>query len=313
MLSDGWTLAALITLLLFVGNIALKVAALGVIPANRKPSTGMAWLLLVLLSPVVGLVAFAFFGSPRLNRRRNERQSQATRRIKEGTEDIPDLTVDPALPAYLGSVVALNRNLGSLPLVGGNTVELFPDYDGSIAAMTAAVDTAERDVLVQFYITAWDEVTDPLFRALSAAHDRGVRVRMLFDHLGSRRIPGYQAMLAKLSLTGIEWHTMLPIRPLRGVFRRPDLRNHRKLLVVDGRVGFTGSQNLIERGYHKPKYHSAGRQWVELMVRLQGPVVAALEVVFAQDWFTETGEAGTVSRGRRSVRPPAGRSRTPRH
>jgi cardiolipin synthase len=84
---------------------------------------------------------------------------------------------------------------------------------------------------------------------------------------------------------------MLPIAPLKGTMRRPDLRNHRKLLVVDGRVGFTGSQNLIERGYNKPKNHAAGRKYVELMVRLRGPVLAALEVVFAQDWGAESGEA----------------------
>jgi cardiolipin synthase len=75
-------------------------------------------------------------------------------------------------------------------------------------------------------------------------------------------------MITRLGPTGIEWHNMLPIQPLKGVIRRPDLRNHRKLLVVDGRVGFTGSQNLTEPGYNKPKNHAAGRKWVELMTRL---------------------------------------------
>ena len=105
---------------------------------------------------------------------------------------------------------------------------------------------------------------------------------MLFDHLGSAGIPGYKDMLKKLAATEIQWHPMLPIMPLKGKFRRPDLRNHRKLLVVDGQVGFTGSQNLTEPGYNKPKNHEAGREWVELMVRLQGPVVAALDAVFAE-------------------------------
>lgn len=291
---DDWTLAALVGGLLVLANLALKVVALGVIPADRKPSTGMAWLLLVLLNTVVGLVAFALFGSPRLDRRRQARQDQAKEKISERTEEMADAALDPALPAYVGSVVALNRNLGSLPLVGGNTVRLLPDYGGSIAAMTEAVEDAVRSVNVEFYITAWDEVTDPLFRALAAAAARGVRVRMLFDHLGSRGIPGYKELLAKLGPTGIEWHNMLPIQPFKGVIRRPDLRNHRKLLVVDGKVGFTGSQNLTEPGYNKPKNHSAGREWVELMVQLQGPVVATLEAVFAQDWFTETGETGDV-------------------
>jgi cardiolipin synthase len=304
MSSFAITIAALLGVLVVLGSFALKVAALGIIPANRKPSTGMAWLLLVLLNPALGLIGFALFGSPRLDRQRQQRQDVARQKIKERTDAIPDPILDPALPAYVHSAVALNHKLGSMPLTGGNTVELLPDYDGSIAAMTAAVEQAEKYVCVEFYITAWDDVTDPLFRALVAAHERGARVRMLFDHLGSRGIPGYKDMLARLADTGIEWHTMLPIHPLKGTVRRPDLRNHRKLLVVDGKVGFTGSQNLTERGYNKPKNHEAGRQWVELMVRLQGPIVHALEAVFAQDWFTETGEVTGVAIVPAPVEPP---------
>ena len=77
--------------------------------------------------------------------------------------------------------------------------------------------------------------------------------------------------------------------------------------MVDGKVGFTGSQNLTEPGYNKPKNHAAGRKWVELMARLEGPVVATLEAVFAQDWFTETGEA-TPSRWSRAGSPVPGSS-----
>jgi cardiolipin synthase A/B len=291
---NDWTLAAVVGGLLVLANIAVKVAALGIIPAGRKPSTGMAWLFLVLLNTVLGLVAFAFFGSARLDRRRQARQDQARERIRERTDEMPDVGLDPGLPAYVGTAVSLNRNLGSMPLVTGNTVELVPDYERCIEAMTADVETAEHHVYVEFYITAWDDVTDPFFRALTAAAERGVHVRMLFDHLGSRGIPGYKDMLEKLASTGIEWHRMLPIAPLKGGVRRPDLRNHRKLLVVDGKVAYTGSLNLTERGYNKPKNHVAGRQWVDLWARLQGPVVATVEAVFAQDWFTETGEVHPV-------------------
>jgi cardiolipin synthase len=138
-------------------------------------------------------------------------------------------------------------------------------------------------------------VTAPMFEAMADAAARGVRVRFLFDHLGSRGIPGYQGFLERLAATDIAWHPMLPVRPLRGKFRRPDLRNHRKLAVVDGRVGFTGSQNLTEPGYNKPKNHAAGREWVELMACVHGPVVSSLAAVFAQDWFAETGEISAVT------------------
>jgi cardiolipin synthase len=117
-----------------------------------------------------------------------------------------------------------------------------------------------------------------------------VAVRLLFDHLGSRGIPVYRDLLARLGGTRIEWHPMMPVQPLKGRWRRPDLRNHRKILVVDGRVGFAGSQNLIEPGYDKPKNHRLGREWVELTTRLEGPVVAELNAVFLTDWYSETDE-----------------------
>ena len=271
-------------------NLGMKVLALGVIPGNRKPSTGMAWLLVIVLSPLVGFIAFVFFGRAKLERGRHERQQEVNDRLLARTAGIPDLPLDPDLPPYVESVVRLNRTLSSIPLVTGNDVELEPDYVGSIQHMAEAVATATDYVNVEFYITAWDHVTAPLFDQMVAATARGVTVRLLFDHLGSRGIPGYQDMLTRLEATQIRWHPMLPIRPLRGPFRRPDLRNHRKLLVVDGRIGFTGSQNLTEPGYNKPKNHAAGREWVELMVRLQGPVVATLDAVFSTDWYTETGE-----------------------
>ncbi|WP_183095112.1 cardiolipin synthase [Nocardioides stalactiti] len=277
----GWVVLVL--------DILLRFVALGVIPGNRKPSTGMAWLLLILIEPIIGFTIFLFFRA-RLERRRVARQQEAIAAVRVRTDGL-DLGFDEdMLSPQLQSIVALNERLGALPMSGGNEVQLWPDYAGVIHEMAAEVDRARSFVHVEFYITAWDEVTDPLFQALVRATERGVVVRLLFDHLGSRRLKGYHRMIGRLRRSGIDWHPMLPIQPLRGRFRRPDLRNHRKLLVVDGSVGFTGSLNLTEPGYHSPKNHRLGREWVELMVRLEGPVVGALNAVFATDWFVETEE-----------------------
>jgi cardiolipin synthase len=283
---DTGTEITLIGAGLILVSVIARVLALGVIPGNRRPSSGMAWLLLVLLSPVAGIVAFSFFGTTRVGRRRHLHQHEVNQRIAAAAAWLPEVAED--LRPAIHSVAALNRALGALPVTPDNTVEVLADYSGSIRAMTAAVERAEEYVDVEFYITAWDDVTGPFFQALIDAATRGVKVRLLFDHLGTRGIPGYRDLLHRLRQSPIEWHAMLPIRPLRGRFRRPDLRNHRKLLVVDGRVGFTGSQNLVEPGYNKPRNHAVGRQWVELMVRLGGPVVAELEAVFASDWLFET-------------------------
>ncbi len=284
------SLATLLGIGLLALEIGVVVAALGIIPGNRRPSTGMAWLILVIAVPLFGLLAFLLFGSNRVERTRQDKQQRVNATIHARTSAIAELGEHRPEPAYVASVAVLNRRLGALPAVPGNSAQLFPDYVASIAAMTEAVDTAERFVHVQFYISAWDEVTAPFFEALVRAADRGVSVRFLFDHLGSRGIPVYKEMLARLEGTGIEWHRMMPLDPLRGRVRRPDLRNHRKILVVDGVLGFAGSQNLIEPSYNKPAHRKAGRQWVELVVRVEGPVVAELNAVFLTDWYSESGD-----------------------
>jgi len=271
-------------------DMVLRLAALGIIPGNRKPSTGMAWLLLILIEPIIGFAVFLLLGRTRLGNRRIRRQRTAIAAIREASDQL-SLSFDAGrLPKPVAGVATLNQRLGSLPLTGGNEVELWSDYRGLMAEMAREIDRARSHVHVQFYITAWDEVTDPVFQALIRATERGVDVRLLFDHIGSRRIPGYRRMVRRLRGTRIAWHPMLPIKPLGGRFRRPDLRNHRKILVVDGSVGFTGSLNLTEPCYNKPANQRLGREWVELMVRLEGPVVGALNAVFASDWYVETGE-----------------------
>ncbi|MGH3336367.1 MAG: cardiolipin synthase [Nocardioides sp.] len=274
-------------------DLALRIALLGIIPHNRKPSSAMAWLLLILLIPFVGLAIFLLLGRTEIGRRRNAKQAEVNELIRRRTSTATASLQAPGSP-YVESVVTLNRNLGALPASHGNEVTLHSDYRESIEAMTAAVDGAQHFVHVQFYITAWDSVTAPFFEALIRATERGVTVRLLFDYLGSKGIPGYKDMLTRLDETRIAWRAMLPIGLRKGQLRRPDLRNHRKILVVDGVVAFMGSQNLIEPGYNKEKNHLVGREWVELTCRVTGPTVAALDSVFATDWYSETDELLTA-------------------
>jgi cardiolipin synthase len=281
----GWIATALYLL-----DLTIKVVALGVVPRNRRPSSGMAWLLLILIIPFAGLALFLVLGSTRLERKRTEKQAEINELIVERTAGTPTMGNEVEGPAYVESVATLNRNLGALPVRDGNRIDLFPGYADAISAMTAEVERAAKWVHVEFYITSWDDVTAPFYEALVRATERGVAVRLLFDHLGSRGIPGYKEFLKRLEATDIDWHTMLTVRPLKGQWRRPDLRNHRKILVVDGQVAFTGSQNLIEPGYNKPKNHAAGRKWVELVTRVEGPTVNALNLLFATDWYSETGQ-----------------------
>jgi len=284
------SLSALISAVVVIAHIAICVAALGVIPGNRKPSTGMAWLILILAVPFLGLTAFLLFGSTHVERRRHDKQRQVNDLVRERTAAMPTGDATSGWSVALTSAATLNRNLGTLPVVAGNTVELHPDYDGYFAAMTEAVDAATRFVHAEFYISAWDNTTGDFFDALVRASERGVSVRLLFDHLGSRGGSGYREMLTRLDQARIAWRAMLPIAPLRGQVRRPDLRNHRKILVVDNTTGFMGSQNLIETTYGVPRNQKEGREYVELNVGVRGPVVRELNLVFATDWYSETDE-----------------------
>ena len=285
------SLPALVVVALAVANIVICVVALGVLPGGRKPSTAMAWLILVLAVPFLGMLAFLLLGSTTVGRRRRARQEQVNASIMNGAHVGLLAQGRPGrLTPSLQGLVQLNRNLGMLPMTYGNTVELLVHYSGCIEAMRREVAAAREYVHVQFYICSWDEMTTPFLEELVRATERGVVVRLLFDHLGSRAIPHYRDFVARLRSTRIQWAATLPIRPWAGELRRPDLRNHRKILVVDGRVAFSGSQNLIEPSYAKPKNQKLGRAWVELMARLEGPAVTELDAVFATDWLTETGE-----------------------
>ena len=140
--SDTTVVLSVVGALVVVLEVALRVVALGVVPGNRKPSTGMAWLLLVLLSPLVGLVAFAFLGSNRVGKRRHARQREINAAMNERVDALPRAGADELRPV-VRTVVDLNRGLGALPLVDDVDVVLLEDYADTIAAMTEAVERAQ--------------------------------------------------------------------------------------------------------------------------------------------------------------------------
>jgi cardiolipin synthase A/B len=294
------SLSLAIAIGLFALDLSIRVLAVIFVPKNRRPATATAWLLAIFFLPYLGAIAFLLFGSNKLPKRRRTKQETINRYIMNATEGIDQAVPDALWPGWFASLVELNRRLGAMPLLSGNTARLFGEYDRSIAEMTAAVETAESFVHVEFYILSLDPTTARFFDALEAAAQRGVTVRVLFDHIASLRIRGYRATKRRLTAMGAEWHPLLPVQPFRGRYQRPDLRNHRKVLVVDGRVGFMGSQNMIDRTYDRWTNRRRGLKWKDLMVRLEGPTVAALNAVFLSDWYSETDEL-LAREGRQSV------------
>ncbi|MDQ1587460.1 MAG: cardiolipin synthase [Microbacteriaceae bacterium] len=287
---DAEALTIFIVVPLLLIDFVIRVVAIIVVPRNRRPTSAMAWLLAIFFIPYLGVAVFLLIGNYKLPKKRREKQAEINRFIIESTEGIDRVSREHPWPPWLESVVQLNRNLGAMPLVGGNTASLNGDYEASLDAMTAAIESARKYVHVEFYILALDRTTAPFFDALEAAMKRGVTVRVLLDHVASRRVRGYRRTIKRLNAIGAQWHLMLPVQPLKGKYQRPDLRNHRKLLIVDGTVGFMGSQNVIDRSYNKRSNQRRGLRWKELTVRLRGPIVAGLNAIFITDWYSETNE-----------------------
>lgn len=288
---DYSVITSVLTVSLIVIEYAVKIIAIGVVPENRRPSSSSAWLLLILFLPIVGIPLFLMLGSPYINQRRARIQADANELMHEGADDLPDVPPSLDAPRDFVSIAALGRSLTSLPMVTGNSHGVISDYETSIARMAELVDGAREYAHVEIYIMAWDSTTDVFFQALERAAARGVRVKVLFDHIGSRKYPGFHRLGRRLTKVGIEWHLMLPFIPWRGKARRIDLRNHRKLLVVDGIKAMMGSQNMIDSSYLQKKNVEIGRHWHDIMVELSGPIVAAVEAVFSTDWYSECGEA----------------------
>jgi cardiolipin synthase len=280
----GWWIAAVLLVL----DIIIRVTAIIVIPRNRRPTAAMAWLLAVFFIPFVGVFLFLVIGNPRLPRARRRKQDQINEYIAETSEHLHFGTLRPNAPAWFGPIVQMNQRLGALPLSGDNGAHLISDYQESLDEMAEAIRTAQQYVHVEFYILQSDVSTDNFFRALEEVSARGVEVRVLLDHWANRGKPRYRQTIARLNAMGADWHLMLPVQPLKGKMQRPDLRNHRKLLVVDGVVAFLGSQNITDSTYNLKKNIKRGLHWVDLMVRLDGPVVLSVNAIFLSDWYSET-------------------------
>jgi cardiolipin synthase len=267
----------------FAAEWMVRLAMIVIVPFRRSPEAAKGWLLLIFFEPTAGLILYALIGRPKLPGWRVERQlefDKLSRPIFERLAGHPNIS-HPDVGNELGKAVRLAENLGELPILAGNAVEVLADYDGFVDRLIADIDSARDHVHLLFYIIADDATTIRVVEALENAVERGVVCRVLADSLGSR--PDFDRLLPRLEAGGILAEETMRV----GLFRRAgrlDLRNHRKIAVIDGMIGYTGSQNLVDATF-KP-----GLTYEELNVRVSGPVALELQAVFAEDWYLETGE-----------------------
>lgn len=293
----GWLLIACHVLL----QIAFILRAL--LWPHREAASRMTWVTVIAVTPVVGMVAYAIFGEANIGRRRLARLRSAEALLPDTAEIGLGAAPDPVpeLPPRFAQLFRVGTSISGFTPVGGNSAEVLADSNAAIDALVADIDAARDHVHLLFYIWLPDNNGRKVADALVRAARRGVACRALADGLGSRKLIGSEVW-REMKAAGVRAAralpiSFLPIQPLRG---RIDMRNHRKIVVIDNRVTYCGSQNCCDPEFLiKAKYGP----WVDIFLRLEGPIVRQQQQLFAIDWMAHVNE--DISALLRAPLPPS--------
>lgn len=264
----------------------IRLAMLPVVTRRRRTSSAVAWLAVIFFLPVVGLVLYLIFGGRRLGRGSARSHAQATERIaalRPRFEARPDVR-DPVIRSHRADLAHLAFEAGRMRPLGGNEASFIGDTQILLDRLVEDIDAARHHVHLLYYIFRDDDSGRRVSEALTRAVARGVQARLLVDAVGSRPMLG--SLAPHLRKAGVLVRPTLPASILRAALQRIDLRNHRKIAVIDARTAYSGSQNIADADYG----HKRLGAWEDLSVRLTGPAVLQLQEVFLHDWYFTTGE-----------------------
>jgi cardiolipin synthase len=278
--------------LLSLGYYCLKLTELifvarAILRPHRDPSSRIAWVVVITVVPVLGIVAYVLFGETNIGKKR-------VARARTVVDSLPPLATDTSdnlaakIPEKYARLFDTAHSISGFATCGGNSAQLFSVSDDTINAMVADIDVARDHVHLLFYIWLTDNNGCKIADALQRATARGVKCRAMADGLGSRAMiesAHWQAMRK----AGVHVAVGLKIgSPLIQIFKgRIDLRNHRKIVVIDDRITYCGSQNCADAEFRvKPKY----APWVDAVMRFEGPIARQNQHLFAGDWMTYVNE-----------------------
>jgi cardiolipin synthase len=282
--------------------IQLALIARVLLRPHREPASRIAWIVVIIAVPVLGILAYLLLGETNIGRRRVARMHDVISRLPD-VADAPDAdatTLQADVPQRYAHLFRVGKTVNGFEPVGGNQAHLMQDSNAAIASMVADIDAAKEHVHLMFYIWLTDNNGCMLVEALKRAAARGVTCRAIADGLGSRTMIDSQHWRT-MREAGVHLAVALPIgnpllRPLKG---RIDLRNHRKIVVIDNLITYCGSQNCADPEFRiKAKY----APWVDAMMRFQGPIARQNQYLFASDWEADTGE--NISQLLRQFIPP---------
>ena len=269
------------SIIYLISEWVIRLVMLVYVPRQRNAAASRTWLLFIFLLPWPGLLFYALVGRIYLPKHRLERQASASKKIRVVQEQMLSCrSPRPSLPPNVTPLANLATRLGDFEPLDGNQVELLTDYAASLDRLIADIDAARQHVHLLYYIYDDDVTGRRVADALVRATARGVKCRVLMDAVGCKR--ALRRLAPIMRAKGIEVTALLPVGLFRRNAARFDLRNHRKIAVVDGRIGYTGSQNITNGQF------VAGFPNEEMVVRVAGPAVWQLQAVFLADRYLET-------------------------
>jgi len=276
-----FTLMTLVHVLIIIG------VSFRVIQVRLPVATSLAWLILVFFLPLVGAIAYLVLGEKRLGQKFSARTRAIKARYDNWLQDLPpEIRSDlQGLSPQARSLSRLTVTTANIPALSGNRLQLLDAAEPILGSMISDIDRAKKFCHLEFYIWTEGGMADEVGAALLRAAGRGVTCRVLLDAIGSANfLKGH--LLEQFKAGGVEVAFALPVSAISVFKVRPDLRLHRKIVVVDDAAGYTGSFNLVDPRLFK---QDAGvGEWIDAMVRLEGPGVLALNALFRWDWEVET-------------------------
>ncbi len=268
--------------------IQLAVVVRAILVRDREPAARAAWVLLLFVLPLAGPVIYLLFGEPWVSRRFQKRADGVYKQLAACVADVVRPVPCEVAEGSFRNAFAICEGVSHWPTATGNKGQVAPDSDAAIAGIVADIDGAALTVHLSFYIWLTDTNGLKVVEAVCRAAARGVTCRVVADAIGSRamiRSPHWKRMAAAGAHLCASLKVPFGLAFLAG--HRIDLRNHRKIVVVDGRATWCGSQNCADPAF-LPKRKFA--PWVDIFIRYEGPIVRQAEVIFASDWSVETGE-----------------------
>ncbi len=247
-----------------------------VVSENRNPVKSLAWVTVLMLLPVMGVILYIFFGRSIKNTRMISRRNR--RRLKKNTP-VQNIDIERLpLSAESKQQIVLARSLTASPLYTTDTVDIFTNGRDKFAALERDLSTATNYINLQYYIFEDDDTGRRIRDILMDRASAGVKVRVIYDHVGSIRVP--KRFFREMNEAGIACHPFFRVN-FPHIATRVNWRNHRKLCVIDGNIGYIGGMNIADR------YINGGKSfdcWRDTHVRITGPAVSALQFSFAVDW-----------------------------